>query len=149
MHPPHRNASQVPCDPFGMASSALPVRIVDKPNTIRYHAGTMIDKELVAATSASITLTILSEADGYGYEIIQRVTELSRGELEWTEAMLYPVLHRLEDRELVKSYWQTSSSGRKRKYYSITSAGRAELKEKKRQWRIVDGVLGALWNRAD
>ena len=109
----------------------------------------MIDKELVAATSASITLTILSEADSYGYEIIQRVTELTRGELEWTEAMLYPVLHRLENRALVKSYWEASSSGRKRKYYAITGAGRAELRDKKRQWRIVDGVLGALWNRAD
>ena len=109
----------------------------------------MLDKELVAATSASITLTILCEADSYGYEIIQRVTELTRGELEWTEAMLYPVLHRLESRALVKSYWQTSPSGRKRKYYAITSAGRAELKDRKRQWRIVDGVLGALWSRAD
>lgn len=108
----------------------------------------MIDKELVAATSASLTLTILSEADSYGYEIIQRVAELTRGELEWTEAMLYPVLHRLENRALVESYWQTSSSGRKRKYYAITPAGRAELKDKQRQWRIVDGVLGALWDRA-
>jgi DNA-binding PadR family transcriptional regulator len=106
----------------------------------------MIDKELVAATSASITLTILTEADSYGYEIIQRVNELTRGELEWTEAMLYPVLHRLEDRALVKSYWQTSPSGRKRKYYSITPAGRTELKDKKRQWRIVNGVLSALWS---
>ena len=105
----------------------------------------MIEKELVAATSASITLTILSDADSYGYEIIQRVNELTDGEFEWTEAMLYPVLHRLESRELVESYWETSSSGRKRKYYSITSAGRTELKDKKRQWRIVDGVLGALW----
>lgn len=109
----------------------------------------MIDKELVAATSASITLTLLSESDSYGYEIIQRVTELTRGELEWTEAMLYPVLHRLENRALVESYWQTSSTGRKRKYYAITSAGRAELQDKKRQWRIVDGVLGTLWSHAD
>ena len=121
---------------------------IDIPNTIRY-LRTMIDKELVAATSASITLSILSEADSYGYEIIQRVTELTGGDFEWTEAMLYPVLHRLESRALVESYWQTSSSGRKRKYYSITSAGRAELKDKKRQWRIVDGVLGELWPSAD
>ena len=91
-------------------------------------------------------MTILTEADSYGYEIIQRVNELTRGELEWTEAMLYPVLHRLEDRALVTSYWQTSPSGRKRKYYSITPAGRTELKDKKRQWRIVNGVLSALWS---
>src|SRR5262245_37511325 len=108
----------------------------------------MIDKELVAATSASIALSILSEADSYGYEIIQRVTEMTGGQLEWTEAMLYPVLHRLENRALVKCYWQTSPSGRKRKYYSITSAGLTELKDKKRQWRIVAGVLGTLWKSA-
>lgn len=106
----------------------------------------MIEKELVAATSTSITLSILSEGDSYGYEIIQRVTERSGGELEWTEAMLYPVLHRLENRGLVKSYWQKSFSGRKRKYYAITSAGKAELKDKKRQWRTVAAVLAALWD---
>jgi len=108
----------------------------------------MIEKELVAATSASITLSILTEADSYGYEIIQRVNELTEGELEWTEAMLYPVLHRLENRGLVECYWQTSSSGRKRKYYSITSAGRAELKDRKRQWRVLAAVLGKLWQTA-
>lgn len=108
----------------------------------------MLDKELVAATSASITLSILSEADSYGYEIIQRVSELTNGELEWTEAMLYPVLHRLESRALVESYWQPSNTGRKRKYYSITSAGRAELKDKKRQWSVVADVLAKLWNGA-
>jgi PadR family transcriptional regulator, regulatory protein PadR len=108
----------------------------------------MIDKELIAATSASITLSVLSKADSYGYEIIQRVTEMTGGELEWTEAMLYPVLHRLENRTLVKCYWKTSSSGRKRKYYSITNAGLTELKDKKRQWQVVAGVLGTLWNSA-
>ena len=108
----------------------------------------MIDKELVAATSASIALSILSDGDSYGYEIIQRVNELTDGELEWTEAMLYPVLHRLENRALVECYWENSPSGRKRKYYSITSAGRAELKDKKRQWRTVAAVLAKLWNGA-
>lgn len=105
----------------------------------------MIDKELVAATSASIALSIVSDADSYGYEIIQRVNELTDGEFEWTEAMLYPVLHRLESRELVESYWESSSSGRKRKYYRITSAGRAELEEKQRQWRVVADVVAKLW----
>ncbi len=107
----------------------------------------MIDKELIAATSASITLSILSHADSYGYEIIQRVGELTGGKLEWTEAMLYPVLHRLESRSLVESYWQNSPTGRKRKYYSITETGVAELENKKQQWRIVAGVLGTLWKR--
>ena len=106
----------------------------------------MIDKELIAATSASITLSILSETDSYGYEIIQRVAELTDGELEWTEAMLYPVLHRLEERTLLKSYWRTPPGGRKRKYYSLTKAGRRALADKKRQWKIASDVLGALWS---
>lgn len=106
----------------------------------------MIDKELIAATSASITLSILNEADSYGYKIIQRVAELTHGELEWTEAMLYPVLHRLEERELVKSYWQTPPTGRKRKYYSITDTGHQLIEDKKRQWAVVADVLARLWN---
>ena len=106
----------------------------------------MIDKELIGATSTSITLSILREGDSYGYEIIQRVTELTCGKLEWTEAMLYPVLHRLEDSELVRSYWQKSSSGRRRKYYSITKAGVVALEDKQRQWRIIATLLGTLWS---
>lgn len=107
----------------------------------------MVDKELIAATSASITLSILEEADSYGYEIIQRVAKLANGEFEWTEAMLYPVLHRLEGRSLLKSYWLTPPGGRKRKYYSLTDAGRRALEDKKRQWQIVAGTMGKLWNR--
>ena len=105
----------------------------------------MIDKELIGATSESLALSMLREGDDYGYEIIQRVSALTGGELEWTEAMLYPVLHRLEDRELVTSYWQASPSGRRRKYYSITHAGVVALEEKKRQWRVIAGVLRRLW----
>jgi DNA-binding PadR family transcriptional regulator len=92
--------------------------------------------------------SILTQADSYGYEIIQRVAELTGGELEWTEAMLYPVLHRLEDRMLVECYWEPAPTGRKRKYYSITNAGRSELENKKQQWRIVARLLRALWKGA-
>jgi PadR family transcriptional regulator PadR len=108
----------------------------------------MIERELVAATSAPIVLSILNEADGYGYDIIQRVTALTSGELAWSEAMLYPVLHRLESRKLVRSYWRDSSNGRKRKYYAITSIGKGALIEKRRQWTVVAGALDVLWGRS-
>lgn len=107
----------------------------------------MIDKELIGATTTSITLSILRQGDSYGYEIIQRVTELTSGKLEWTEAMLYQVLHRMEDSQLVRSYWQKSSSGRRRKYYSITEAGVAALEDKERQWRIIADLMRRLWSR--
>ena len=55
-----------------------------------------IDKDLVAASATPLVLSILSEGENYGYAIIKRVSELSGGELQWTDGMLYPLLHRLE-----------------------------------------------------
>ena len=83
-------------------------------------------------------LAILAEADSYGYAIIKRVAELSGGHLQWTDGMLYPVLHRLERQELVAAKWGVSESGRKRKYYRITKAGRAQLAAQREQWQVVD-----------
>ena len=107
----------------------------------------MIERELVAATSASIVLSILNEADSYGYDIIQRVAALTQGELVWSEAMLYPVLHRLESRKALRSYWRESSNGRKRKYYAITSLGKTALVEKRRQLTLVIRALDELWKQ--
>ena len=106
----------------------------------------MIDKELVAATSKSLVLSILIEGDSYGYEIIQRVRGLTQDELKWTDSMLYPVLHRLERQGCVSSYWQAAPTGRKRKYYSVSKVGLAELEEKKRQWRVATDALALLWD---
>lgn len=108
----------------------------------------MVDKELVAATSKPLILSILKEGDSYGYEIIQRVHGLTDNELKWTDSMLYPVLHRMEKQEWVSSYWQASPTGRKRKYYAVSEAGLAALEEKKRQWRVVDEALASLWKSA-
>ena len=54
-----------------------------------------IDKDLVAASATPLVLAILAEGESYGYAILKRVRELSDGELEWTDGMLYPLLHRL------------------------------------------------------
>jgi PadR family transcriptional regulator, regulatory protein PadR len=53
-----------------------------------------ISKDLVAASATPLVLSILAESESYGYAILKRVRELSRGELEWTDGMLYPLLHR-------------------------------------------------------
>ncbi|CAN5738420.1 PadR family transcriptional regulator [soil metagenome] len=105
-----------------------------------------INKDLVAASSTPIVLAILAEGDSYGYAILQRVRELSGGELEWTDGMLYPVLHRLERSGLVESRWEKAESGRKRKYYRVTEAGREQLAEERRQWRTVDQALRKIWS---
>ena len=105
-----------------------------------------LEKELVAASSIPIVLSILSEGESYGYAIIQRVRDLSGGQIEWTDGMLYPVLHWLEDHAYVKSAWRESDSGRKRKYYSLKSQGRQALRQQKEQWQTVNHTLNQLWN---
>lgn len=105
-----------------------------------------INKDLVAATSTPLVLAILAEGDSYGYAILKQVRELSGGELEWTDGMLYPVLHRLERSGLIDSRWEETASGRRRKYYRITQAGREQLADERRQWQAVDETLRRLWS---
>jgi PadR family transcriptional regulator, regulatory protein PadR len=104
-----------------------------------------INKDLVAATSTPLVLAILAEGDSYGYAILKRVRELSGGELEWTDGMLYPVLHRLENSSLIQSRWEETESGRRRKYYRVTKAGRKQLADERRQWRTMDETLRKVW----
>lgn len=104
-----------------------------------------ISKDLVAASSTPIVLAILAEGDSYGYAILQRVRELSGGRLEWTDGMLYPVLHRLGRLGYVESRWEVAESGRRRKYYRITPEGRAQLEEQRRQWQAVDATMRGIW----
>jgi len=104
-----------------------------------------INKDLIAASSTPMVLAILAEGDSYGYAIIQRVRELSAGHLEWTDGMLYPVLHRLERLGHVEARWEVAESGRRRKYYRITSRGRDHLDRERRQWRAVDSALRGIW----
>jgi PadR family transcriptional regulator PadR len=104
-----------------------------------------LSKDLVAASAAPLILSLLEEGDSYGYAIIQRVRELSGGEVEWSDGMLYPVLHRLEAQGLIGSAWRLGDSGRKRKYYALKGQGRQALAEQRAQWLCVHGVLAKLW----
>ena len=108
----------------------------------------MISKELVAASATPLVLSILGESESYGYAILQRVRELSEGEIEWTDGMLYPVLHRLERQGLLDAHWEMAPSGRRRKYYSLQKAGEKALAEERRQWLLVHGALAQLWRRS-
>lgn len=104
-----------------------------------------INKDLIAASSTPLVLAILAEEDSYGYAILQRVRELSGGEIEWTDGMLYPVLHRLERLGHIAARWEIAENGRRRKYYGITPQGRAQLAVERRQWQAVDATLRGVW----
>ncbi len=101
----------------------------------------IIGKDLVAASATPIVLAILSEGESYGYAIIKRVDELSGGQLQWTDGMLYPVLHRLERNGFVRAAWGEAESGRRRRYYRLTKSGSEELESQRRQWQVVNETL--------
>jgi DNA-binding PadR family transcriptional regulator len=105
-----------------------------------------INKDLIAASSTPIVLAILAEEESYGYAILKRVREASGGHMEWTDGMLYPVLHRLERLGHVEARWRVAESGRRRKYYRITPRGRGQLAEDRRQWQAVDATLRGIWH---
>lgn len=104
-------------------------------------------KDLVAASATPLVLSILQEGDSYGYAIIKRVRELSEEKMNWTDGMLYPVLHRLEKQGYIDSCWQTSQTGRKRKYYALTREGGDALEDMKSQWRLVNKTLSRTWEK--
>ncbi|MCI1746682.1 MAG: PadR family transcriptional regulator [Acidipropionibacterium sp.] len=103
-----------------------------------------LSKDLVAASATPIVLGVLSRGEDYGYSLLRRIARASDGQLEWSEGMLYPLLHRLEEQSLVASHWGASPEGRRRKYYAITDAGSRELAGHVSQWRLVIATLDAL-----
>jgi DNA-binding PadR family transcriptional regulator len=107
-----------------------------------------IKKDLVAASATPMLLAILQRGPSYGYAIIQAVRDLSGGELEWSEGMLYPVLHRMEDNNLIESYEERGDNGRKRKYYRLRPDGRRALADERRQWDAVHAALTKAWRIA-
>jgi DNA-binding PadR family transcriptional regulator len=103
-----------------------------------------IAKDLVAASAIPLVLAILEESDSYGYAILKRIGELSGGAMEWTDGMLYPLLHRLDRLGYLEARWERVGA-RRRRYYCITDAGREALAEQHRQWEVVAGALRNAW----
>src|SRR5580765_3430047 len=109
------------------------------------HSIIMLEKELIAASTEPLILSLLSNGESYGYALIQEVKRLSENKIEWTDGMLYPVLHRMEREGWITSHWGDSETGRKRKYYSIKQDGKKALKAQREQWVAVSGVFKQLW----
>src|SRR2546428_13997240 len=106
-----------------------------------------VSKDLVAASATPLVLAILAEGDSYGYAIIKRVTELSGGHLQWTDGMLYPVLHRLQRQGHVAAKWAASEDGRRRKYYRITRESPVQLAAQRPQRQVEAGAPRGSWRQ--
>lgn len=107
-----------------------------------------MSKTLIAATAKPMILSLLCHGESYGYKILQDVVDLSGGTIDWSEALLYPVLHKLEKDGLIRSKWKMSGENRMRKYYSLTTIGRKELEDEKERWLSIHGAFLRLWTPA-
>lgn len=107
------------------------------------HPCCMPTKALTGASAQTIVLSILADGDTYGYRIINRVRQLSDGEVEWAAGSLYPLLHRMKADGFVESYWVEEE--RRRRYYRITAKGRKALEREKREWLSVHRIFVRLW----
>ena len=103
-------------------------------------------REFIAASATPLVLAVLRQGDSYGYAIIKRVRRLSEETLDWTEGMLYPILHRLEKQKLIESYWR-KEKGRRRRYYHLLPAGEAALGDLKDQWKSIHSILNRSWGQ--
>lgn len=104
-----------------------------------------INKELLKGSTTMLVLTLLKKKPMYGYEIIKDMELKSKGVFSFKEGTLYPILHALEEEELVNSFWSEGENSRKRKYYEITKKGNKILEEKQEEWQLftntVNGVM--------
>ena len=91
-----------------------------------------------------LLLKLLSTEDMYGYQIILELARRSSNVFEMKEGTLYPVLHGMERERYVEAYEKTAPTGRVRKYYHLTRAGRAALAEEEQSWQRYSGAVNAV-----
>ena len=106
-----------------------------------------VSKELLKGSTDMLVLTLIEKEPMYGYQMIKKIKEESENVFEFQEGTLYPILHKLEEKGLISSYWD-ESSGKKRKYYAITDEGKKHLESKKEEWKLfstkVNKVIGGV-----
>ena len=95
----------------------------------------MADKTLLSGSTTLLVLSLLSEGDKYGYEMIAELDRRSDHTFALKEGTLYPVLHGLWKEGAVEAYETEAPTGRKRKYYHLTRKGREALKTETEEWR--------------
>lgn len=109
-----------------------------------------MNNELLKGTTPILILNLIKNTDMYGYQIIKELELKSESVFMLKEGTIYPILHSLESKRLVESYWEKSESLRKRKYYRITEDGLKFLNQKSNEWiqysNAVLKVIGGNYN---
>lgn len=106
------------------------------------------ESQLLKGVAPVVVLEVLSRGQMYGYELGEAIKGRSGEVLTLGQGTLYPLLYNLEAKKLVKGEWQVTESGRKRRYYSITSKGKGVLSSQKEQikqlYTGIDSVFGGI-----
>lgn len=101
----------------------------------------MIRSDIIRGHLDSIILRLILEEDRYGYEISKEISLRTDNRFQIKEATLYAVFQRLEKKELIESYIGGFSQGGKRKYYRITTLGKAYLQEMVKEWQDLKEII--------
>ena len=110
----------------------------------------MPDKsELLQGTLDMLILRIVELGPIHGYAIAQRIQQLSREVLRVQQGSLYPALHRLQKKKLLKAEWRTSANGKEAKYYALTAAGQKHLAEETANWIRLSDAVGLILRVAE
>jgi len=105
--------------------------------------------DLPQGTLDLLILKIVAVQPVHGYAIAQRLQQISRDIVQVPGGSLYPALHRLENRGLVKSDWKETESGRDAKFYRLTRKGREQLDAQAASWRRLAEAVGLILNVAE
>jgi transcriptional regulator len=97
--------------------------------------------DLPQGTLDLLILKVVAGGPLHGYAIAQRMQQISRSVVQVQQGTLYPALHRLENRGLLKAEWKLSDTGRDAKFYRLTRAGRAHLERETASWqRLIEAI---------
>ncbi len=108
-----------------------------------------ITADLIRGHTDTIILAHLKHRDSYGYEINKSISRETNAKYELKEATLYTAFKRLEDAGYIAAYWGDETVGARRKYYTITSAGRRAYDDQMRDWNDAKVMIDKLLNTED
>ena len=103
------------------------------------------EPELIKGSTKNLILATLSQEKMYGYQIIKAIKDDSEDVLEFGEGTIYPALHAMEKKGLLKSEWKKESNFPERKYYYITAKGKRLLKEKIKDWKLFSKAVNEIY----
>jgi PadR family transcriptional regulator, regulatory protein PadR len=100
-----------------------------------------VSKEILKGLLDTLVLYVIEQKPKHGYLIAKSIGEMANGQMEIQDGTLYPILHRLEKKGLIRGGWLSDGTARKRREYKITAAGETTLRDQAGQWRFIASML--------